>query len=80
MCPAATFKKLDGVHGGKNAGRACWVIAGTFCHGETKGCFAKKITHCHECEFYQEVRNEDFPDAVLLRPDKCRPDSNKNNN
>lgn len=27
VCPAATEKRLNGTHGGKNAGRACWVVA-----------------------------------------------------
>ena len=36
MCPASQEVRLDGVHGGMNAGRACWVVAGTLCGGE--GC------------------------------------------
>ncbi len=31
VCPAAVEKRLDIFHGGKNAGRACWVAAGTMC-------------------------------------------------
>ncbi len=35
VCPAAVFDKIDGAHGGKNAGQACWVVAGTMCGGKT---------------------------------------------
>ena len=26
VCPAAVESRLDGVHGGRNAGRACWIV------------------------------------------------------
>ncbi len=58
-CPAATGKGLDGVHGGKNAGRACWVVAGTMCRGEVQGTFAKKYKNCGKCTFYIKVRLEE---------------------
>jgi len=38
-CPAPLERMLDGVHGGKNAGRACWVLAGTMCGGKVQGTF-----------------------------------------
>jgi len=56
ICPAATEKRLEGVHGGTNAGRACWVIAGTLCKGEIQGSFAKKYKRCEQCDFYREVK------------------------
>lgn len=60
VCPAATEKKLHGVHDGVNAGRSCWVIAGTLCHGEKQGVFAQKYNSCMECDFYQIVKDENF--------------------
>lgn len=59
VCPAATEERLDGVHGGKNAGRACWVIAGSMCEGEVQGTFAKKFGTCAKCNFYQKVKEEE---------------------
>lgn len=59
VCPSATMMKLDGTHGGKNAGRACWVIAGTMCGGETQGIFAKKYASCENCDFYKQVVREE---------------------
>lgn len=70
-CPAAVDARLDGIHGGKNAGRACWVIMGTFCKGETQGTFAQKFKSCVECDFYKAVRMDEFPEfqlaAVILQ-------------
>jgi hypothetical protein len=59
ICPAATERKLDGVHGGLNAGRACWVVGGTFCNGRVQETFCKKYDDCIECEFYKTVRAEE---------------------
>ena len=65
ICPAATEERLDGVHDGKKGGRACWVIAGTICRGEVQGTFAKKFEACEKCDFYTQVRNEEFPKFVF---------------
>lgn len=52
--------KLNGVHGGKNAGRACWVVAGTRCgDGKPSGEFASKEGNCMKCNFYIQVRDEE---------------------
>lgn len=59
ICPAATYEKLDGANGGINAGRTCWLIAGTFCGGEIQGTFARKCQNCIECEFYRSVNSEE---------------------
>jgi hypothetical protein len=60
ICPAATEKKLNGVHGGTNAGRACWVVAGTLCRGNTQGVFAQKYQTCQDCDFYKKVQKENY--------------------
>jgi len=70
-CPAAQDQSLDRVHGGSNAGRTCWVVAGTHCGGEVQGSFAHKIKDCYLCEFYNLVRREEGrkfePSTSLLR-------------
>ena len=58
-CPAYTEKRLDGNNSGKNAGRACWVVAGTLCGGDVQGVFAVKMADCKKCEFYKLVINEE---------------------
>lgn len=59
ICPAATNRRLDGVHGGHNAGRCCWIVAGTYCEGEVQGTFAKKYASCAECYLYKLVKLEE---------------------
>lgn len=65
VCPATTEERLDAVHGGRRAGRACWVVAGTLCKGETQGTFAAKFGACEACEFYLSVREEEFPQFLF---------------
>jgi len=65
ICPAAVEKKLDGIHDGNNAGRACWVVAGTLCKGMVQGSFAQKYKNCEVCDFYQGVRKEEGSRFVL---------------
>jgi hypothetical protein len=71
VCPASTEKSLNGTHGGINGGRACWIVAGTFCNGEIQGYFAKKHADCLECKFYNMVRSEEANKfetlAILVR-------------
>ncbi len=59
ICPAAIDRRLHGVHDGKMAGRACWVVAGTMCGGTEQGTFAKKYHNCEKCNFYKIVRMEE---------------------
>lgn len=69
ICPAAIEKKLDGLNAGKNAGRSCWLVAGTMCGGKVQGTFAQKYGNCEKCEFFKSVREEERPAfrMVLLK-------------
>ena len=64
-CPATMEESLEGVHDGVNAGRACWIVAGTLCKGEVQGTFAQKFKNCKECDFYISVREEEGADFAL---------------
>lgn len=69
VCPAATEISLDGFHRGDNAGRACWIIAGTFCGGKVQGSYAAKSKNCADCEFFKQVleeENTDLHEATVL--------------
>lgn len=59
VCPAANNSRANGIHGGKNGGRACWVIAGTLCGGQVQGSFASKLSNCLACDFYSAVQHEE---------------------
>jgi hypothetical protein len=71
VCPASREARLDGIHGGNNAGRACWIIAGTMCGGEVQGSFAKKVRNCNVCDFYKQVEKDEGKEylqaTVLLK-------------
>jgi len=59
VCPAAGEKRLDKVHGGINSGRACWVVAGTYCGGIAQGSYVRKQLACKRCDFYNKVHSEE---------------------
>ncbi|OGI04901.1 MAG: hypothetical protein A2Y25_00555 [Candidatus Melainabacteria bacterium GWF2_37_15] len=64
VCPAAIEKKLNGIHCGKNAGRACWIVAGTLCEGTIQGTYATKRKNCLKCDFYKLVKEEESPKFI----------------
>ncbi len=57
--PRASDESSNGLNGGKNGGRICWAIAGTFCGRKVQGTFAQKEVTCMSCEFYKRVGNEE---------------------
>jgi hypothetical protein len=59
VCVANTEIRANGIHDGKNGGRACWVIAGTQCGGKVQGTFAQKLRNCLECDFFKVVGSEE---------------------
>lgn len=70
VCPAYKEKRLHGVHDGDNAGRSCWVIAGTYCGSRVQGTFAEKKRNCLECDFYAVVSKEEgIAGSFLMSPE-----------
>ena len=61
VCPVTTHEELHGAHGGQNAGRACWVIAGSLCGGRIQGTCAQKLADCRRCDFFNAVKKEEAP-------------------
>jgi hypothetical protein len=68
VCPAAVATDCDGLNGGKNAGRICWAIAGTFCNGKVQGTFAQKQVSCMSCEVFKKVKEEEGV-SMSIMPD-----------
>lgn len=62
ICPASTERLFEGVHGGINGGRVCWVIRSTTCDGHANNDFFKKLTFCADCVFYDLVKREEEHD------------------
>lgn len=44
ICPAVSEGRLNGIHNGTQAGRACWVVTGTYCNGDVQGKFVQNTT------------------------------------
>lgn len=65
VCPAATQKKLNGVHDGINGGRSCWMVPGTACEETLQGKTDEVFTTCTDCDFYQLVKKEEQPSFVF---------------
>ncbi|QWR76961.1 two-CW domain-containing protein [Candidatus Magnetomonas plexicatena] len=57
LCPVATATSFNGLHGGVNAGRACWAVLPSV--GKKKESYAAKIRRCTKCEFHQLVIKEE---------------------
>ena len=67
ICPAAIDTSFDGINRGRNGGRVCWAIAGTYCEGEIQGAFADKRDSCVKCHFFKMVNSEDVADETPTR-------------
>jgi hypothetical protein len=72
-CPAATETSANGINEGKNGGRICWAIAGTFCSEKAKGISAKEKFTCMSCDFFKLVNEEeDINDYEILTPEQLK--------
>ncbi len=58
ICPAAIFDESDGYCGGKNGGRACMYISGTFCSEVIHGTHKEAWKDCGSCGFYRMLKQE----------------------
>ncbi|HEX9861614.1 MAG TPA: hypothetical protein VGB23_10440 [Nitrospirota bacterium] len=58
-CVATLETRLHGIHDGKNAGRACWILKNTLCGGDVQSNLAVKLGKCLYCEFYKQVGEEE---------------------
>ncbi len=67
VCPVAQDTGSNGVNSGKNAGRICWAVAGTFCGGKVQGDFAMKQVSCMACEVFKQIKTEESTDFSLLK-------------
>ncbi len=68
VCPAASDASSNETNGGKNGGRICWAVTGTFCGGEVQGTFAQKQLSCMTCDFFKLVKEEESKQFKILRP------------
>ncbi len=64
VCPVTEEASFDGAHGGKSAGRACWIVAGSLCGGKVQGTYAQKLFNCWKCDFMNLVKKEEEPTSL----------------
>ncbi len=62
VCPASTEKRINGVNGGINAGRACWAIPDTNCGFIVD----EKLENCLNCDFFKLVEYEEDRDFIVM--------------
>ena len=66
VCPAAQDKSSDGINNGKNGGRICWAVAGTFCRGRIRGRFALETISCVICDVFKQIMSEEHIETFIL--------------
>jgi hypothetical protein len=59
ICPVATEASANGLNGGINGGRICWVIATTSYNGKVKCYNSRQISSCFNCKFHNKVMTEE---------------------
>ena len=69
VCPAAKEEKYHRINKGKNGGRFCWAVSGTFCKGEPKGSYAQKLFDCINCDFMKNVIFQENIEFILSPKD-----------
>lgn len=62
VCPTSIKTSVNGINGGINGGRVCWLVAGTYAKhkAELASCVVvKNVSSCYECDFHSLVLNEE---------------------
>ncbi|KJR41054.1 Protein serine/threonine phosphatase [Candidatus Magnetoovum chiemensis] len=78
VCPVPLETSLDGLHGGKNAGRACWALTNKRVNTSSES-WLKNIRQCTQCEFHQMVVQEEekYQSALSYIQKKKRDDKQR---
>jgi hypothetical protein len=69
-CPATKTSSCSGVNNGKNAGRACWTVAGTMSPGRPAATYVEMYLDCTQCRFYKRVKKEEGENFDALEAGK----------
>ncbi len=67
ICPAASEPSCDGMNNGKNGGRICWAVAGTFNGSKAQGEFVLNQPSCMNCEVFKQVKAEEGSSFSLMK-------------
>jgi len=64
-CPVPSNANYNGINGGKNGGRVCWIILGTLCNENQQLVGTRQLEGCADCDFYRAVKEEEGKDLCL---------------
>jgi len=53
ICRAADEEFFNGINGGKNGGRICFAVAGTFSNDVVQCSCTEKLASCKDCIFFE---------------------------
>jgi len=53
VCRAAADEFFNGMNGGKNCGRICFSVAGTFSNDVVQCSCLEKLASCKDCSFFK---------------------------
>ncbi len=67
ICSAAADTASNGINGGKNGGRVCWTIAGTFCGSAVDCKFAGQQASCMACDVFRQTKAEEGPGFSMMK-------------
>jgi len=68
VCSIPLARDCDGINGGKNCGRACWLWRELACVKIMQKCSVQEIRECRECDFYLFVKKKRVPhDLPILK-------------
>jgi hypothetical protein len=70
VCPAAMAGEGNGTNGGKNRGRICWAIAGTFCDNIELNSLSRETKSCMDCPIHRQIKEEEGENLQLMLLDK----------
>ncbi|MCI5137283.1 MAG: hypothetical protein D3922_02440 [Candidatus Electrothrix sp. AR1] len=66
VCSIPVAIDRDGINGGKNGGRACWMWRELACIKIMQKCSVQEIRECRECDFYLSVKKSRSPHDSLI--------------
>lgn len=55
ICRTAAGEFFNGMNGGKNGGRICFSVAGTFSNDVVQCTCLEKLASCKDCNFFKSL-------------------------
>lgn len=62
ICATSTKTAVNGINGGVNGGRVCWLVSGTYAKhkAEMADCvMVKHVSSCYACDFHHKVLTDE---------------------